>query len=178
MKKKLMYYTTNMVLVVFLIFTLKMTAENGNICSRLVEIFSNNWIYHFINYLHNAYIVNNFYSFHKNNKKGNELNNFIIRHWYTKKHLHINFVISVAVVLEKNVLSLTFFLFFIFKAFFPFKTGHLFSPFIFYILIYDLFLWILELTQSFLKTIFKVYRYRVRQIDGWTPNIRWSNMIQ
>lgn len=134
MKKKLMYYTTNMVLVVFLIFTLKMTAENGNICSRLVEIFSNNWIYHFIHYLHNAYIVNNFYSFHKNNKKGNELNNFIIRHWYTKKHLHINFVISVAVVLEKNVLSLTFFLFFIFKAFFPFKTGHLFSPFIFYIL--------------------------------------------
>lgn len=78
----------------------------------------------------------------------------------------------------EKVLTLTFFFFFFqYLKIFPFKTGHLFSLFIFY---YGLFLWILELTQSFLKTIYKVYRYRARHRDdhGWMPKIKWSNVIQ
>lgn len=74
---------------------------------------SNNGDFNFIFYLNYAYFVHNLYSFHENNKIGNELNNYVIRHSYTKKkQLPLNFVISLAVVLEKNILTLSIFSFF------------------------------------------------------------------
>lgn len=85
---------------------------------------SNNGNFNFHFSLNYAYIVHNLYSFHKNNKKGNELNKYVIRHSYTKKkHLPVNFVISLAEVLEKNILTLFIFSFFFIYMymFFPLK---------------------------------------------------------